>query len=84
MIKKLGPNFRKIICHLLNLSIKTGKIPKRWQVAIVKMIPKKNDARNNPNNYRPISLTNCLARVCERALLIKINEHLKKNKIIVK
>ncbi len=74
MIKKLGPNFRKIICHLLNLSIKTGKIPKRWKVAIVKMIPQKNDARNNPNNYRPISLTNCLARVCERALLIKINE----------
>jgi hypothetical protein len=24
MIKKLGPHFRKIICHLFNLSIKTG------------------------------------------------------------
>jgi hypothetical protein len=48
------------------------------------MILKKNDARNNPSNYRPISFTNCLARVCERALLIKINEHVKKNKIIVK
>ena len=84
MLKKLGPNFKKIINHLINISIKQGKIPDRWKIAVVKMIPKKNDALNNPNNYRPISLTNCLARVCERALLIKINEHLKRNKIIVK
>ena len=84
MIKKMGPNFRKLICHLINLSIATGQIPNRWKLAIVKMIPKKNDARNNPNNNRPISLTNCMAGDCERALLVKIKEHLKKNNIIVK
>jgi hypothetical protein len=48
------------------------------------MIPKKPDAKDNPNCYRTITLTNCLSRECERVLLIKINEHLVKNKIIVK
>ena len=48
------------------------------------MIPKKADSKNNPNNYRPISLTNCIARLCERVIVIKILEHLKANNIIVK
>jgi hypothetical protein len=48
------------------------------------MIPKKQDARDNQSNYRPITITNCLARLCERVLLISINDHLKKNKIKVK
>jgi hypothetical protein len=48
------------------------------------MIPKKQDARDNPSNYRPITITNCLARLCERVLLISINDHLKKNIIKVK
>jgi hypothetical protein len=47
------------------------------------MIPKKQDARDNPSNLRPIKITNCLASLCERVLLISINYHLKKKKIIV-
>ena len=78
MIKKLGSNFKKVICHFIATSIKSGITPKRWKLSIVRMIPKKSDARNNPTNYRPISSTSCLARLCERMLLINIKEHLKK------
>jgi hypothetical protein len=35
------------------------------------MIPKKQDERDNPINYRPITLKNCLAGLCERVVLIK-------------
>ena len=76
--------FIEVFVHLFNLSIKSGEVPVRWKKVIVKMIPKKSDSKNNPNNYRPISLTNCIARLCERVILIKIQEHLKANNIKVK
>ncbi len=84
MVKNNGDHFIKVFVHLFNLSIKFGKVPVRWKKVFVKMIPKKTDSKNNPNNYRPISLTNCIARLCERVILIKIQEHLKANNIIVK
>ena len=84
MLKNIVDHFIKVFVHLFNLSIKFGKVPVRWKKVIVKMIPKKVDSKNNPNNYRPISLTNCIARLCERVVLIKIQEHLKANNIIVK
>ncbi len=48
------------------------------------MIPKKDNLRSDPTNYRPISLTSSLARLCERFILTQINDHLTKNKIIIK
>lgn len=62
----------------MKTAITTTKIPLRWKKVIVKMIPKKDDEKKDPKNYRPISLTSCLARLCERFLLIEINDHLKK------
>lgn len=83
MLKNVGNKFKQIILHLFRLSIK-GDIPKRWKKVIVKMIPKKADNKADPKNYRPISLTNCLARLCERFVLEEIQEHLKNEKIIIK
>ena len=63
MLKNIGDRFIEVFVHLFNLSIKSGEVPVRWKKVIVKMIPKKSDSKNNPNNYRPISLTNCIARL---------------------
>jgi hypothetical protein len=63
MLKNLGENYLKVLVHLFNTSIQKGKAPKRWKKGIVK-----TDAKDNPNSYRPITLTNCLSRVCERVL----------------
>ena len=35
-------------------------------------------------DYRPISLTSVIARLCERIMLERINKHLNQNKILVK
>jgi hypothetical protein len=48
------------------------------------MIPKKKNNSSNPKDYRPISLTSCLAKLAERLMLIKFKEFLDKNKIIMK
>ena len=84
MLKNISDKFLSLFVHLFNLSIKSGKVPTRWKKVIVKMIPKKQDSKDNPGNYRPISLTNCIARLCERVILVKFQEHLKSNNIIVK
>jgi hypothetical protein len=48
------------------------------------MIQKKIDGKKDLKNFRPRSITSCIARLCERFILIEISEHLKKNKIIIK
>ncbi len=62
--------FNYLISQFIN-----AEIPARRKKGIVKMIPKKQDDRENPINVRPITLTNCSARLCERVVLIKINEN---------
>ena len=48
------------------------------------MIPKKNVELDNPKSYRPISMTSCLAKLCEKLILNRIKKFLKENNIIIK
>jgi hypothetical protein len=48
------------------------------------MIPKKNIDLDDPKSYRPISMTSCIARLCEKTILTRIKNFLKTNKIIIK
>jgi hypothetical protein len=48
------------------------------------MIPKKSANSPNPKDYRPISLTSCLGKLCERMILDKLTDFLDANKLIVK
>jgi hypothetical protein len=36
--------------------------PELWKKVIVRMISKKKDGKKDPKNYRPISITSCVAR----------------------
>jgi hypothetical protein len=84
LIKNSSYKFRQLFLHLFQTSFKTCTIPERWKHSVVKMIPKKENENRNPLNYRPISLTNCLTRLCERFILEMIHKHLKRERIIVK
>jgi hypothetical protein len=48
------------------------------------MIPKKNKNSSNPKEYRPISMTSCIAKLAERLILSKMREFMDKNNIIIK
>ena len=60
------------------------KIPEVWKRLVVRMIPKTSTGKKDPKNYRPSSITSCIARVCERFIMIDIQDHLKKEKILIK
>ena len=54
--------------RLFNLSITSGKFPSDWKFARVVPIPKAG-VRDNPANYRPISLLSSISKILERHIL---------------
>ena len=46
------------------------------------MIPKKNRS-SDPKDYRPISLTSCIAKLAEKLVYSRISDFLKANNIII-
>ena len=75
--------FRKILLKLFNLTVKNNFIPEEWKIATVTMIPKKNKNSSNPKDYRPISVTSCIGKLCERLILSRIIKFLNENNIII-
>ncbi|CAG2187314.1 unnamed protein product [Mytilus edulis] len=59
---------RHAICYplflIFNKSIKEGKVPDDWKNAIVSPIFKKGK-KLKPGNYRPVSLTSVVCKICE-------------------
>ena len=76
--------FKKILLQLCNLTTKNGSLPTAWKSSIVTMIPKKVTNSKNPKDYRPISLTSCLSKVCEKLIKNQFNDFLKRNNLIIK
>ena len=60
---------------LFNLSITTGKFPSDWKFARVVPIPKAG-ARDDPANYRPISLLAIISKILERHILNVMRHYL--------
>ena len=52
-----------------------------WKESQVTMLPKPQNDRKKAENYRPISLTNCIAKVCEPVVKNIILDHCEANKV---
>jgi len=66
---------------LFNQSMNEGDVPLDWKLANVTPIFKKG-SRNQPENYRPVSLTSQLSKVMESVIRDVITEHLDRHKLI--
>ena len=82
-IKKNSKALAKPLSILFNKSLETGKIPSIWKEALVVPVFKKG-RRDDPGNYRPISLTSVVCRLLERIIHHKISEHLLQNDLLSK
>ena len=67
--------------HIFNKSSETGIIPADWKSATVTTIHKTGN-RQEPGNYRPISLTSVICETMERLIKLKIITHLEGNNLI--
>ena len=69
------------LMYLFNISLAKGKIPTIWKEAIIIPIFKKG-LKNDPNNFRPISLTSSICRTLEKIIQKRLMKHLLVNNLI--
>ena len=69
------------LCFMMNAFIEEGKFPEHLKQAHVIPIYKKGD-NEDPDNYRPISITSSFAKVFEQILREQMNEYLERNNLL--
>ncbi|KGL80704.1 hypothetical protein N309_05451, partial [Tinamus guttatus] len=74
-----------VIAQLLSIiferSWRAGEVPEDWKKAKVTPVFKKGK-REEPGNYRPVSLTSVPGKVMEQLILETISRHVKEKKVI--
>ena len=81
-IKLSGPFITKILTQICNRSISSNTFPALWKIAKVKPLHKKN-SKDDPNNYRPISILPVLSKLLERHVSNHLFEYLTNHDLIV-
>ena len=84
MIRELPIYYKKLILLLFQRCWRDGVIPRIWKSAIITPILKSGKEKQNPNSYRPISLTSHLGKVYERIIKMRLTHYCEKNNTIPK
>ena len=71
-----------VYVSLFNLILRSAAIPEQWSIAKIKPIYKNKGDRNDPDNYRPISLISCLGKLFTSLLSDRLSSFLEDNVIL--
>ena len=69
------------LSKIFTASIESGRVPDDWKLANITPIFKKGK-KNDPANYRPVSLTSVVCKVLERIIKKHLVDHLEKSKLL--
>jgi len=69
------------LTHIINLSLKTGKVPRDFKTARVVPLYKKGDC-NYEGNYRPVSILPIVSKVFERIVHDQLYQYLSSNSLV--
>ena len=81
LIKDTASEIAEVVYFLFNQSYNLSQLPTEWCKANVVPIFKKG-AKQDPNNYRPVSLTVALCKVMEHVIYRSIMQHSEHNNIL--
>ncbi|KAK4814395.1 LOW QUALITY PROTEIN: hypothetical protein QYF61_018154 [Mycteria americana] len=81
VLRELAELLTKPLSILYQQSWVTGEVPVDWRLANVTPIYKKG-RKEDPGNYRPVSLTLVLGKVMEQIILSAITWHVEDNQVI--
>ena len=76
ILKEMSHELAPIIRYIFAQSLETGNVPGDWLTANITAVYKKGP-KNNPANYRPVSLTSVTCKFMEHILFHHIMCHLK-------
>ena len=74
-MKNLPVVFVYLMKDFFNKILNTGTVPDEWAVSIICPIHKKGDT-SDPNNYRGVSLINCICKIFTSLIGTRIRNHL--------
>ena len=73
----------KPITNIVNLSISTGTVPRKFKQAYIKPLLKKPSLNKDElKNYRPVSNLSFISKILEKVILIQLQEHLSSNNML--
>jgi len=78
VLRDLAEKMAKSLSIIYQQSWLTGEVPDDWRITIVMLIYKK-DRKEDPGNYRLVSLTSVQVQIMERFILGGLTEHVKDN-----
>ena len=81
ILKEICPEIINVLTYIFNLSFVTGVVPDSLKLAKVIPVYKKGD-RNEPGNYRPISLLSIFEKILEKLMSYRLLNYLNRNKIL--
>ncbi|KAK4826240.1 hypothetical protein QYF61_006592, partial [Mycteria americana] len=81
VLRELAEVLTKPLSILYQQSWLTGEVPIEWRLANVTPIYKKGQ-KEDPGNYRPVSLTSVLGKVMEQIILRAITRHVQDNQVV--
>uniref|UniRef100_A0A1B6M5P8 Reverse transcriptase domain-containing protein n=1 Tax=Graphocephala atropunctata TaxID=36148 RepID=A0A1B6M5P8_9HEMI len=70
----------KPLLHLVNSSLISGIFPSKLKISRVVPVLKKGD-QTDIQNYRPVSILPSTSKIFEKAMYIRLTEHLEKNEL---
>lgn len=81
ILKKCRDELIVPIYDIIRCSVATGTVPNEWRRAEVVPIYK-SGRKDEPSNYRPISLTSVLCKICEKIIKKQWTKFLEEHKLI--
>ncbi|KFQ38966.1 hypothetical protein N332_04033, partial [Mesitornis unicolor] len=81
VLRELAEVLAKPFAIIYQQSWLTGEVPVDWRLANVTPIYKKG-RKEDPGNYRPVSLTSVPGKVMEQIILSAITRHMQDNQAI--
>ncbi|XP_030324193.1 uncharacterized protein LOC115600101 [Calypte anna] len=76
VLRELAEVIARPLSIIFSKSWVTGEVPEDWRIANVTPVYKKGK-KEDPGNYRPVSLTSIPGKVMEQLVLVTISRHIK-------
>ena len=82
MLRLSAPAIAASLTHIFNLSLYHGSLPSDWKIARITAIYKQKGCKDDPNNYRPISVVSSIAKIMENLVKHQLMSHFANNNLI--